>query len=139
MFSLVLSLALSDVLSFLRHSGTRPRPAAVSTTRAIGLAIPRIRHAMSLLLADHGVERFPELACGKELILMTSHEDVRLWTGQDGLWLHPFSRNTEDRPVSAIVGDHWMLHLTPVLKIYQWRERGSALTTFPKKGSAAWS
>jgi hypothetical protein len=71
-------LPILDVFMSNRHhlrnpiqdTSTRPLTATCCTPLAIGIAISRFRHVVSLLLADSGIKLRPVLFSGKELILM---------------------------------------------------------------------
>jgi hypothetical protein len=84
---------------------------ALRSTPAVGLTIARFGHPTSGLLADHRIEVFPLLSSGEKLILMTSHEDVDLWTRQDDPWGLPWSGKAEDWSVRMIERDKRSLFL----------------------------
>ena len=97
--------------NLIQDTSARPLAAALRSAPAVGLTIAYFCHPASGLLADHRVELFPLLPGGEKLILVASHEDVDLWTGQDDLRSSPRSGKAEDRSVGAIERNERLLFL----------------------------
>ena len=71
--------------------------------------------------ADVRIEVFPMPPCCEELILVASHEDIRLGADQDGQRRLIRSRDTEDRSQLAVLLKKQLASLDEVASINQRR------------------
>jgi hypothetical protein len=107
---------LNHPWDLIQDTSTRPLTAAPGSSFSISLAISCLGHAAPVL-TDHRIELFPLFACREKLVLMASHEDVRFWTRQNREWFFAWLRETEDRPVGTIEGNHSVLVLFSVAQV----------------------
>src|SRR5258708_6179792 len=104
-------LRLNTTLMLTTATVNRVSTKSNGTATQPGDLVARLGHPTFGLLADHRIELFPLLSGGEKLILMTSHEDVDLWTRQDDPWCLPWLGKPGDWSVGAIERDMRLLFL----------------------------